>query len=98
MANRPANFRLHDVRRALRAAQAAGLPGVRIRTPTGTEFYFDGGEVKTSETKRSKQRDADLAKGGSTPMFGQGDRTVTARSDAARPQASGRTGHQTGKK
>jgi hypothetical protein len=36
-----------------------------------------------------------LARGGSTPMAGKGDRTVTDKADAARPQASGRTGHQT---
>jgi len=46
MAGRPSNFRMHDVRRAIRAARAEGLanPSVRIKTPGGTE-YFVGGEV-----------------------------------------------------
>jgi len=48
MANRPQNFKLHDVRRAIRAARAEGLanPSVRIRTPGGTEFYVSGGAVE----------------------------------------------------
>ena len=51
MANRPANFKLHDVRRAIRAARAEGMtnPSVRIRTPGGTEFYVSGGEVTASK-------------------------------------------------
>jgi hypothetical protein len=55
MANRSPNFRLHDVRRALRAARAEGLtnPSVRIRTPGGAE-YFIGGEV-TAPKKHSRQ-------------------------------------------
>src|SRR5262249_42216135 len=36
-----------------------------------------------------------LAEGGKNKMLGTGDRTVTDKADAARPQASGRTGHQT---
>src|SRR5262249_12371955 len=46
MAGRPREFRHHDVVRALRAAHAAGVanPTVRIRVPSGTE-YFVGGEV-----------------------------------------------------
>src|SRR5262249_12840900 len=48
VANRPANFKLYDVRRAIRAARAEGLanPSVRIRTPGGTEFYVSGGAVE----------------------------------------------------
>src|SRR5262249_49319504 len=50
--NRPRDFRHHDVVRAFRAARAAGVenPSVRIRTPTGTEYFF-GGEVKADVPK-----------------------------------------------
>ena len=72
MVGRPANFRIHDVRRALRAAQAAGLPGVRVRTPDGVEYHI-GGEVKGVPDPGPKSGDpvrdsASLAKGGKASM------------------------------
>ena len=94
MVGRPANFKIHDVRRALRAAQAAGLPGVRVRTPDGVEYHI-GGEVKAPQPKKSKSSRADFAEGGRTAMHGRGDRTVTDDADAARPQRAGATGHAT---
>ncbi len=42
---------------------------------------------------KKTERSADFAKGGDTPMFGKGDRTVTAPSDAAGEQRSGVTEH-----
>jgi hypothetical protein len=77
--NRPKDFRHYDVVRALKAAQAAGLPNpsVRIRGPSGTEYYVSGGEVVAGGDMAKKQgRDAPLAK-------------VAARS--ADPPAAGRT-------
>src|SRR5262245_24219313 len=52
MVNRPRDFRHHDVVRAIRAVRAAGVenPSVRIRTPTGTEYFF-GGEVRADVPK-----------------------------------------------
>src|SRR5215831_14206400 len=88
MVNRPRDFRHHDVvRAALRAAQAAGLPNptVRVRVPSGTEYYFSGGAVEAA-AKKSKQRGVDFAEGGGSKMLGKGDRTVTASSDAAEKQ------------
>src|SRR5262249_43659831 len=99
MVNRPRDFRHHDVVRAIRAATAAGIPNpsVRIRGPSGIEYYISGGEVTAPETKKSKQpRGADSAKGGgSSAMLGGGDRTVSAPDDAAGKQQSGSTGHRT---
>ena len=48
---------------------------------------LEGGFMK----KTPKQ--ADFAKGGDTPMFGKGDRTTTAPSDAAGAQTAGVTEH-----
>lgn len=42
---------------------------------------------------KKTEKKAAFAKGGDTPMFGKGDRTVTAPSDAAGSQASGVTEH-----
>src|SRR5262249_31484708 len=85
MVNRVRDFRHHDVVRAIRAAQAAGLPGVRIRTPAGVEYHF-GGEVKgggkTAKAVRSPdavskgslpgaQKRAPLAEGGKARMLGK---------------------------
>lgn len=42
---------------------------------------------------KKTEKSADFAKGGNTPMFGKGDRTTTAPSDAAGSQASGVTEH-----
>jgi|SRR5215831_6107576 len=78
MVNRPRDFRHHDVVRAIRAARAAGIdPSVRIRTPTGTEYFF-GGEVGASKPKRvpdpgpksgtAVRTSASLAKGGEASM------------------------------
>lgn len=43
-------------------------------------------------TKKT-EKSADFAKGGNTPMFGTGDRTTTAPSDAAGSQTAGVTEH-----
>lgn len=43
-------------------------------------------------TKKT-ERQAEFAKGGNTPMFGSGDRTTTAASDAAGSQKPGVTEH-----
>lgn len=48
---------------------------------------LNGGFQKKTEKK------ADFAKGGDTPMFGHGDRTTTAPSDAAGTQTAGVTEH-----
>ncbi len=45
-----------------------------------------------SFTKKTPKQ-ADFAKGGDTPMFGKGDRTVTAPVDAAGTQDAGVTEH-----
>jgi hypothetical protein len=47
MAGRPREFRHHDVVRGIRAARAAGIenPSLRIKAPSGTEYYFSGGAV-----------------------------------------------------
>src|SRR5215471_7094054 len=98
MVNRPRDFRHHDVVRAFRAAQAAGVPNpsVRIRGVSGTEYHI-GGAVEAPKKKASKQHDADFAEGGeSDRMFGKGDRTKVAPSEAANPQKPGGTGHRTG--
>jgi hypothetical protein len=97
MVNRPRDFRHHDVVRALRAARAAGVenPSVRIRVPSGTEYYVSGGEV-VAPAKKSKPLRADLAEGGGLKMMGKGDRTVAAPSEQAGPQQPGSTAHKTG--
>lgn len=43
-------------------------------------------------TKKT-EKNAEFAKGGNTPMFGHGDRTTTAPSDAAGSQKPGVTEH-----
>jgi hypothetical protein len=43
-------------------------------------------------TKKT-EKSAEFAKGGTTPMFGKGDRTTTAPSDAAGSQEAGTTAH-----
>lgn len=43
-------------------------------------------------TKKT-EKNAEFAKGGKTPMFGHGDRTTTAPSDAAGSQKAGVTEH-----
>lgn len=45
-------------------------------------------------TKKT-EKNAEFAKGGNTPMFGHGDRTTTAGSDAAGSQKPGVTEHDT---
>lgn len=42
---------------------------------------------------KKNEKSADFAKGGNTPMFGHGDRTTTAPSDAAGEQKPGVTEH-----
>lgn len=46
-----------------------------------------------AKVKKEASHSADFAKGGNTPMFGQGDRTTTAPSDAAGSQTAGVTEH-----
>jgi hypothetical protein len=71
MANRPRDFRHHDVVRAIRAAHAAGIasPSVRIKVPSGTE-YFVGGEV----TAPKKHTIAAVAKPPTTRAAGRSRR------------------------
>src|SRR5262245_2261328 len=45
--------------------------------------------------KKSHQKGETFAEGSSTPMFGKGDRTITASSDAAVTQQGGSTAHKT---
>lgn len=45
--------------------------------------------------KKETVKNTEFAKGGDTPMFGQGDRTTTAGSDAAGSQKPGETSHDT---
>lgn len=47
------------------------------------------------KSKQESEKNVTFAKGGTTPMFGSGDRTVTASSDAAGEQAPGGTAHKT---
>jgi hypothetical protein len=93
---RPHNFRHADVRRAFRAAEAAGVknPSVRVVLPSGTEFHI-GGEVPEAPPKTSRPLRANLAEGGETSMHGKGDRTKTAPADAAGKQQPGSTAHKT---
>ena len=46
-----------------------------------------------ADFQKKTEKKADFAKGGNTPMFGKGDRTVTAPSDAAGQQEEGTTAH-----
>jgi len=48
-------------------------------------------KLSVNATKKEAQHDVEFAEGGDTPMFGKGDRTVTATSDSAGPQEPGRT-------
>jgi hypothetical protein len=50
--------------------------------------------MRTPPPKTSTPRRAALAKGGETPMFGRGDRTVTAPADAAGEQTPAITGQK----
>jgi hypothetical protein len=98
MVNRPRDFRHHDVVRAFRAAEAAGVKDahVKIHLPSGTVLHVgSGGEVPKALPKRSAQKGATYAEGGSTQMLGKGDRTITAASDAAVTQQPGSTAHKT---
>jgi len=45
--------------------------------------------------QKKTSHNAAFAKGGNTPMFGKGDRTTTAPSDAAGEQEAGCTAHDT---
>jgi hypothetical protein len=46
---------------------------------------------KSAPYKTETEKDVEFAKGGDTPMFGKGDRTVTDVADSAGPQQPGRT-------
>lgn len=46
-----------------------------------------------ADFQKKTEKSAEFAKGGTTPMFGQGDRTKTAASDAAGSQEAGTTAH-----
>jgi len=84
MANTPQDFRQHHLTRALRAARAAGMDSVKVRLPSGVEFHIGGGEVPAAPPKKSMQKGATLAEGGSDKMHSP---------QAANPQRPGRTGH-----
>jgi hypothetical protein len=84
MANTPQDFRQHHLTRALRAARAAGMDSVKVRLPSGVEFHIGGGVVPEAPPKKSMQKSATLAEGGSTRMHPP---------QAANPQRPGRTAH-----
>lgn len=48
--------------------------------------------LSVNKTKKEGQHDVEFAEGGDTPMFGTGDRTVTATPEAAGPRKPGVTG------
>jgi hypothetical protein len=87
MVNRPRDFRHHDVVRAIRAARAAGIesPSLRIRGPSGTEYYVSGGEVKEAPPKKSTPLRGKLAERGARHMFPK---------QAAGPAKAGQTGKE----
>jgi hypothetical protein len=72
------------------ARQAVNAP--LTRCPPGASKR---GENSMAKAKKSDQRGARFARGGTTSMHGRGDRTVTAKSDAAEQQQPGATGHKT---
>jgi hypothetical protein len=106
MVNRPRDFRHHDVVRAIRAARAAGVenPSVRIRGPSGNEYYVSGGEVEAPVPKvRGKTaaavRDPSSVSKGSlpgsqnrAPLAEGGSRHGMFKEQAADPARPGRTG------
>jgi hypothetical protein len=49
------------------------------------------GNVPGMTKKQESEKDVKFAEGGKTPMFGKGDRTVTATEDAAGEQTPGQT-------
>lgn len=51
--------------------------------------------AKLNTGRSEKQHNVDFAKGGKTPMFGKGDRTVTASTEQAGEQKPGVTEHDT---
>jgi hypothetical protein len=100
MVNRPRDFRHHDVVRAFKAARAAGVdnPSLRIRTPTGTEYFF-GGEVKADVPRvRGKATPDAVSKGNLSsgkmraPLAEGGSRHGMFKEQAADPARPGRTG------
>src|SRR5213080_4132972 len=63
--------------------------------PTGEKLgSLNKGAQGHSPYKKEKQQDFTFAKGGNTPMFGQGDRTVTASQEQAGEQTPGGTAHK----
>jgi hypothetical protein len=48
-----------------------------------------------AKSKQESEHNVEFAKGGNTPMFGTGDRTTAAPSDAAGEQQSASTAHKT---
>src|SRR5262249_52112751 len=99
MVGGPRDCRPSDVVRAIRAVRAAGVenPSVRIRTPTGTEYFF-GGEVGASKPKKfvggipdpglktsdPVRASASLAKGGEAAMGDRGVRAALAKGGATK--------------
>ena len=106
MVNRPRDFRHHDVVRAIRAARAAGVenPSVRIRGPSGNEYYVSGGEVEApvpkvrGKTAAAVRDPSSVSKGnlpGSqnrAPLAKGGSRHGMFKEQAADPAHPGRTG------
>jgi hypothetical protein len=98
MVTRPHGFRHSDVKRAFRAAEAAGVrnPRIEVHLPSGGHFVIgSGGEGPEAPPKKSRPLRADLAEGGDPKMLGKGDRTRTASADAAGTQQAGSTAHKT---
>jgi hypothetical protein len=55
-----------------------------------------GGLLMAAKFKKETTKNVQFAKGGTTPMFGSGDRTTTASSEQAGQQAPGGTAHKSG--
>src|SRR5262249_4986862 len=94
MVGRPRDFRHRDVVNAIRAARAAGIdPSVRIRTPTGPE-YFSGGEVRGAAEARGKtaRNPSSVGKGNQTRApRAEGGKTHRRGKQAADTAPPGRT-------
>jgi hypothetical protein len=54
----------------------------------------DGRSTSPVGGRGEKRHNVDFAKGGTTPMFGKGDRTVTAPQEQAGSQTPGGTAHK----
>ena len=66
-----------------------GKGGGAARGPSVTAV--DGGKGGDAGSATEKTHNVEFAKGGNTPMFGKGDRTITAPKDAAGSKRPGDT-------